>query len=92
MKFQQILSFPLAKSTKLRLRKEFKKYNKLKANASEKKLIDTLGVHNTNELYHLMADIYNDVAERENENIARQNAANSEQRRAIKAKANKEFI
>ena len=93
MKFQPILSFgTLAKSAKLRLRQEFIKDNKLKGNASDKRLIDTLGVSNANELYHLMVNIHNDVAERANVNIERQNAANSKERRAIKAKANKEFI
>jgi hypothetical protein len=66
---QQLVKFPLSASNQRKVRVYYKNHNQLNRNANEEQVFNSLGIHNRNQAYNVMAELYNNDIEAQNNAI-----------------------
>ena len=69
MRKQQIIKFPLSKASQTKVRADYKKHNGLAKNCTLESVYRSLGVFNEKQASNVMADLYNNRIEKENQKV-----------------------
>ena len=69
MRKQQTIKFPLSKASQLKVRADYKKNNGLAKNSTLESVYRSLGIFNEKQESNVMAEMYNNRIERDNQNI-----------------------
>ena len=69
MRKQQTIKFPLSKASQTKVRADYNKNNGLVKNCTLESVYRSLGVFNEKQASNVMADLYNNRIEKENQNV-----------------------
>ena len=69
MRKQQTIKFPLSKASQLKVRADYKKNNGLARNSTLESVYRSLGIFNEKQASNVMAEMYNNRIEKDNQNV-----------------------
>ena len=69
MRKQQTIKFPLSKASQVKVRADYKKHNGLAKNSTLESVYRSLGIFNEKQASNVMAEMYNNRIEKDNQNV-----------------------
>ena len=69
MRKQQTIKFPLSKASQVKVRADYKKNNGLAKNCTLESVYRSLGIFNEKQAFNVMAEMYNNRIEKDNQNV-----------------------